>query len=367
MAALSASQMPMLNLARAPHLALLALAIAVAGCGKPSNSPAGSDRREAPITGKPTDAPVPIAAAWQAGKKYALRLERTQTSLFGTAVGRRVNPGASNSTVETTYAQEYSLLVTNSAGGARGAEMEITGIELIAARGEETLINYDSQNKVVPRGQSDPISTAVVSALDKLVGGKVRYQLSPEGKVQKVEGLNELFARVDGTNTQRGPFSPSTFLRRAISEDTFKQMVEFHGLPEKERRIGESWAMSRQLEAPMVGKLGMEITNTLRGWQEHEGVKCARVEFTGTVASLGTAAGPRGGRIAVRDGQVSGHFWYDPAIGLSRELRMNQSYTVTASGFGGRGGNPAAATNTFTAPVNETLSVKLLEVHAQEL
>jgi hypothetical protein len=105
--------------------------------------------------------------------------------------------------------------------------------------------------------------------------------------------------------------------------------VELNGAPDKEMRIGDSWPFTRQVDAPIIGKLSISMTNTLRGWQQHEGAKCARVEFTGTVNSMGGAAGPRGGSIAINDGQVKGAYWYDPAIGLSRELKLDQSYTVT--------------------------------------
>lgn len=332
------------------------------GCNKKSGDAASNSSKETAITGKPTDAPVAITPAWKSGNKYAMRLERTQTGRLGPmGMGGRRGQQANDAPVETVYAQEYTLTITNAADGKRGAELEITGIELQSGRGEETLINYDSQNKAAPREQGNPISTAIVGALDKLVGGKVRYLLGEDGKVQKVDGIDELFARADGTNTQRGPFAPSRFLRNAISEDTFKQMVEISGAPGKDVKVGESWPFSRKLDAPIIGKLSIDITNTLRGWQEHEGKKCARVEFTGVVTGSGGTNGP-GGRVSLSDGQVAGHYWYDPEIGLSRELQMNQSYTVHASGVGGGRNNPNAGTNSFSVPVKESVSMKLLEM-----
>ncbi len=345
--------------------AICATALISGGCKKKSGD-ASDSGNSAPITGKVSDAPVSIKPSWKSGNKYLLRLERTQVGQPGAMGGGRHGGGpANNAPVETTYAQEYTLTITNAEAGNRGAELEITGMELQSGRGEETFINYDSQNKAAPRDQSNPISTAIVGALDKLIGGKVRYLLSADGTVQKVEGVNELFARADGTNAQPGgrAFAPSAMLRRTISEDTFKQMVELNGAPDNEMKVGESWPFNRLVDAPMAGKLSVNLTNTLRGWQEHDGVKCARVEFTGTVTSTGGGNAPGGGRITITDGQVSGHYWYDPAIGLSREMMLKQTYTVSGAGFGGgRNTNNAGGTNQFSSPVKESVSVKLLEV-----
>jgi hypothetical protein len=338
---------------------LCAAIVPLSGCKKKSSDSAASDNA-APIVGKPTDAPVAIKPAWKSGNKYLMRLERTQVGRFGPVAARTRRGQGQNSDapVETTYAQEYTVTITNGAAGNRGAELEITGIELVAARGEETFINYDSQNKAAPRDQSNPISTAVVNALDRLIGGKVYYLLGSDGKVQKVEGVNDLFARADGTNAPRGPFAASTILRRAISEDTFKQMVEINGAPGQDMKIGDSWPFAREVDAGMAGKIAVSVTNTLRGWQERDGTKCARVEFTGTVSSAGNAEATPG-RISISDGQVTGHYWYDPAIGLNRELEMKQSFNVSGALGGNRNTNNATP---VSIPVKESLSVKLLEV-----
>lgn len=337
---------------------LCAAIVPLSGCKKKSSDSAASDSAT-PIVGKATDTPVSIKPAWKSGNKYLMRLERTQVGRFGPAAAPRRGQRQNNDApVETTYAQEYTVTITNGAAGTRGAELEITGIELVAARGEETFINYDSQNKAAPRDQSNPISTAIVNALDRLIGGKVHYLLSADGKVQKVEGVNELFARADGTNTPRGQFAASTILRRAISEDTFKQMVEINGAPDKDMKIGDSWPFAREVDAGMVGKISVSVTNTLRGWQERDGAKCARIEFTGTVSSSGNAAATPG-RISISDGQVTGHYWYDPAIGLNRELEMKQSFNVSGAFGGNRNTNNATPAS---IPVKESVSVKLLEV-----
>jgi hypothetical protein len=334
------------------------------GCKR--NSSDGSAPKDSKITGKPTDPAVAITPTWKPGNKYLMRLERAQVMPLPGGGGRRgplANAGGeqNNAPLEVSYAQEYTLVITNADGAKRGIELEITGIELQTSRGEEVWINYDSQNKAAPKAQSNPMLTAVVAALDRLIGGKVHYLLTADGTVEKIEGVNEFIARADGTNTGRA-FAPSMILKQALNEDTFRQMVEFNGAPKSDVKIGDSWPYSRDVNAPNVGKLNVSVSNTLKGWQQHEGVNCARVEFAGTITSSGGATNRAmgGARINIKDGKVNGHYWYDPAIGLAREMQLKSTYTINASGPA-RGTN-STSTNQFTAPVTDSTSMKLIEV-----
>jgi hypothetical protein len=340
-----------------------ALLVVFAGCKKDSSN-AGAPK-DSKVTGKPTDPPVAIAPAWKTGNKYLMRLERSQTVPLpdGARGGRRgaANAAAQNNApLEVTYAQEYTLTITNAGANNRGVELEMTGIELQTSRGEEVWITYDSQNKAAPRAQNNPMTTAVVAALDKLIGGKIHYLLNADGKVEKIEGVNEFIARADGTNTGR-PFAPSMILKQALNEETFRQMVELNGAPSRDVKIGDSWPYQRDVEAPTIGKLTIHVSNTLKGWQEHDGVKSARVEFTGAITASGTnrTTLPGGARVTIEDGSVKGHYWYDPAIGLAREMQLQSTYTIHAAG--GRGTN-ATGTNQFTAKVTDSTNMKLIEV-----
>lgn len=345
-------------------VASVALLMCVAGCKK--NSSDAAAQKDSKITGKPTDPPIAIMPTWKPGNKYLMRLERAQTMPLPGG-GRRgaANAGGpqNNAPLEVTYAQEYTLMITNAGADKRGVELEITGIELQTSRGEEVWITYDSQNKAAPKAQANPISTAVVAALDRLIGGKVHYLLTADGTVEKIEGVNDFIARADGTNTGR-PFAPSTILRQALNEDTFRQMVELNGAPNKDVKIGDSWPYTRDVNAPNVGKLTVNVSNTLKGWQQHEGVNCARIEFAGTIATATStnAAKIPGVRVSVSDGKVDGHYWYDPAIGLAREMQLKSTYLINASGPG-RGTN-TTTTNQFSATVTDSTSVKLIEVKA---
>jgi hypothetical protein len=209
-----------------------------------------------------------------------------------------------------------------------------------------------------------------------MIGGRMQILVSPQNKVLKVEGLEELFARLDSPNDspQRaarrgvGRGVASGMLRGMYNEEIIKQMIEFSsGIPETVR-IGQSWPVNREVPQPTIGTLLVAITNTFRGWQEHDGKKCARVEFVGTIATkedgaAGQNAAP--GNISILNGMVSGHYWFATDLAMPTETAIAQNYTIRSGANNVAGGN-AAATFTFTAPVRQNVSLRLIEVKKAE-
>jgi hypothetical protein len=348
-------------------MAALVLACVVgAGCRKNNGNSAG----ESKVTGSPSDAPVLLAQKWTPGQRYIMRMESIESmQLPNFFPGRGAQPGATNSPVENNFAQEYSLTVTNSTDGQRDMEMEILAIELMAGQGNQQ-INYDSRNKVVREGGP------VADVFDRLIGGKIYYLLSADNKVLKVEGIKDLFARVEAPadnpanagGRRGGARGASAMLRNMYNEDMFKQMLELAGAPPRAMRVGESWSNTRDVTTPTVGKLVVTTTNTLRGWQEHDGKKCARVEFIGAMASAdeGTSGGAMPVRTSLKSGSLSGRYWFAPELGISVETSIDQTYVISMSGqFGrppGKDAENANANSNFSVPVRQNVSVKLLEV-----
>jgi hypothetical protein len=234
-------------------------------------------------------------------------------------------------------------------------------------------MNYDSRNPVAREGG------AFADAFDKIIGGKIYCLVSAENKVLKVEGVEELFARVDSPDPatappragRRGPNrgAATGMLRGMYNEDIIKQMLEFSSGMPKTVRIGESWVVNSELPQPMIGILILNMTNTFRGWQQHDGKKCVRVEFAGTIASQeGGTADKRGGpvSITVHDGIIAGHYWFSPEVSIPVETSIDENYTISTSGAGNAAGGNANANFSFTAPVRQNVSLKLLEVKGME-
>ena len=322
------------------------------GCKRSADS---RTSREPVITGSPSDAPVSLVPKWQPDHRYVMRMESDQTmEMPDPGAARGGKPSDKTVAIQNTFAQEYALTVTNAPDGNQGVEMEILAIELQAG-GPNQMINYDSRNTVVREG--GPIA----EALDRVIGARLRCLVSPENTVLKVEGLDELAARVESpgaaANGRRAPMQQAAgmMIRGIYNEGVVKQMLEFStGIP-KSLRVGESWPVNREIAQPMIGTLVLNITNTFRGWQEHDGKKCARVEFVGTIETKNAGgASP----MSLRDGSIAGHYWFSPEMLVPIEASIDQNYTMSA----GRGGNNPG----FTSPVRQNVSMRLLEMKPVE-
>jgi hypothetical protein len=111
----------------------------------------------------------------------------------------------------------------------------------------------------------------------------------------------------------------------------------------------------------------------LRGWQEHDAKKCARVEFNGAVElATNAAANPMAAFMRVENGTVAGHYWFAPEIGIPIETVLEQKMVISIVNIGGQSrwtnnaANPAA-TNLparISVPVRQNISIKLIEVKA---
>jgi hypothetical protein len=344
-------------------LILTALFCLVPGGGcKKSSSEGSSAKGEEKITGKKSDPPAELKPQWKPGNRYVMHLDSTQTM--------EMNQGPQPVSQETTLAQDYALLVTNAPDGQRGLELELKAVAVDSHWGERNVYHFDSLNKAVPNQGPG------VEMLERIIGGRIWFLLDSNNTVVKVEGIKELIERAQGDLGAGAPDQRRNWmggmLERVFNADYFKQMVDMGTLPGRAVRIGDTWSRQQEIDVGMVGRVAVLTTNTLRGWQQHEGKKCARIEFNGR---LGMKTGKAEGLLALmgldlQEGRVSGKSWFDPALGLPVETVLEQAALITGSfpGPGPRGNLGAQGTNRgpqkFTSPWRQTLSIQLSEAGA---
>lgn len=362
------------------HFSIPGLAVMTGACLLFLNQESyAASSKQTPITGKRTDPPVELKAEWKPGKRYVMLLELNQ--------GAQMNFGQRPTSQETVFSQDYTVTVTNASDGARGLEMEIQSLAIEVAFGETTVLRYDSLNKVAPpEGRG-------VENMEKLIGGKVRFLVNADNKVTEVDGVKELIQRVTGAPNTPEAADPAAGGRRGrrgimgagdasgamqmlYNGDYLKQFVDISGLPSSAQRIGDTWTTKREINAMMMGTLVVNTTNTFRGWQVHEGKKCARIEFSGNLeAKADRAEGmPWAGLVKIENGKVQGTSWFSPDIGMAVETSVNQSYNITGTipQWGRRGGgtNAPAATNAppqrFSIPNRISVNLKLTDVQSAD-
>jgi hypothetical protein len=302
-------------------------AFVVCGC---SRSP-----KEPPITGKRTDPAVEMRPKWEAGSRYVYRVDST----INMEVPRRNNPSMMIR-AEVTVGQDIAFTVTNvTTDGGRSLEMELLGVQMETAADDQVKLSFDSGNSAYITDES-----ALTERLQKLVGLKMGFRLSPDNKVSRVDGTKELSSRLSGSSNVKGV--AGGILNRFFSTQFFRELIEMGMLPRDAVRIGDKWKVSRSVGGGMWGTSALlDTTHTLRGWQQHDGTNCARIDFEGffktnnpTNAAAAPAATTNQSTVRrvvqmanapnIEEGTLKGRSWFEPGIAMPVDTIYEQSITT---------------------------------------
>jgi hypothetical protein len=300
----------------------VSLAVVASACRRSS---------EPPITGRPGDPPVALRALWQPGKRYIYRVDSTTSSQV---------PRRNTSTMiraDTTIGQDLAFSVTNVApDGSRLLRMEVLAVQMETGRDDGVTMSFDSANQVM-QVEDSPL----VDRLRKLVGLKLRFHVSPENKVTRVDGVKELNDRTAGGGSAvRGVAGAA--LNRSFNQQFYRDIVEMGMLPRDPVKVGDTWTVSRMGSGGLRGgTVPMELTYNFRGWQRRQGTNCARLDFTGTFKPGGPASTNNPSMVRrlvnaavapnAEEGDIKGQSWFDPELQLAVETRYQQSITTKST------------------------------------
>ena len=109
----------------------------------------------------------------------------------------------------------------------------------------------------------------------------------------------------------------------------------------------------------------MDLDYTFKGWEKHEKRDCALLEFSGPLKTKGEpGAGIMGMKMSLDGGNTTGKSWFDPQLGVMVEVAMDMKMNLRIGlpAQGAAANNPAAQPQTMTAPLNQKITVKLVEV-----
>jgi len=189
------------------------------------------------------------------------------------------------------------------------------------------------------------LASSATAVLAKMVGGHLTYQIDADGKVAKVIGMEDFFARVStgGANGQ-------AMVKGMLSEDMLKQFtMRGQGLPEKPVKIGDHWPYHMDMNTGPAGKIKMDMQYTFMGWQQHDNRKCALLEYAGDMGSVSGSTGPV--NVSIEKGKISGDSWFDPELGMMVDAITDTPMTLKVVAQG----------KTVSMEMKQTATVKLTD------
>jgi hypothetical protein len=252
--------------------------------------------------------PAEMKIKWAVGKKYQLRMELSQSA--------EATPQPAEQGLK--WAQEFNISVLKELpDGGRQLELEFVSQAMNVLRAGRSLLSFDSTQNL-PRDTRNRL--AILSAL---VGARLEYFTDADGKVQTVEGANELADHITavGTPQQREVF------QGMFSGDTLKNYLSLgEMMPNRTINVGESWSVKRDIE-DAIGVLTVNQKFTFKNWEQHDGRKCAHIEQKGDISSK-TVSANSGTAVKIQKGKISSDLWFDPELGLPVGENENEDLTM---------------------------------------
>jgi RNA polymerase sigma factor (sigma-70 family) len=281
--------------------------------------------------------PIEMQIKWQAGKKYVMHSEDIQT----TEMKQPNQSKPAKQVQKMTQDYNFSLIKELDNGGWQ-LQLEFESLAMEVSDGSRKVFSADSTQDPA-QDAKNPVGTR----LRKMVGARLEYFVNANGKVEKMEGYQELVNRVAGENPQEQAAFRDLFSENAlekcgsIGEDT---------TPRRVVKLGDSWAIRLEVSSN-VGILNVDVSCTFKNWEQHADRKCMRIICAGDFSPQ-TDPNAANRPVKIEKGRFSGNVWFDPELGMivGSALDEDMNLKITRQG------------QTLTLPLNEKNRLTLLAV-----
>ncbi len=264
--------------------------------------------------GDPSE-PVAMKIKWQVGKRYLERLT------LGAAAQATQSGQPQPMKGELKLSQDLAISALKERdGGGRDLQVELLDTALNVKQDGNPIMSFDSK-KPAPDAAGDSVGPI----LKRIAGAKLRLLTDAAGNVESVEGLEDFIKTVGGSDVP-DPASLLKSMPTNTSGGLQTMQVGSGFLPEQPVKVGDTWSKAVDSKTDPTGTVNGNIKYTFTGWSQHEGHRCAVIEFAGDLA----AKPPAAATATVVDVRVNvtGKTWYDPELGMIVETSSSPKLKV---------------------------------------
>ena len=218
----------------------MAGALLLFGCSKSKTAATSSENNgngsETAAGSVASDRPVDMKIKWTAGKKYPMRIELAQSTK--TEVPNQPQPVVQE--MKLTQGFDISALKELENGG-RQLEMKFETETMDVSQGGPSVLSFDSL-----QSPAQDANNPVAPVLRAMIGARLQYFTDANGKVERMEGVDELKKRIAATGQ---PQTQGTF-QQMFSEDTLKRYGSFaEALPGHPVNLGDTWPFKEDVSS----------------------------------------------------------------------------------------------------------------------
>lgn len=266
------------------------------------------------------DGPRLLRRHWELGKQYALHLELDQR-MESTVQAQSVKQ-------EIRLQQDFTLTpATNDESGGWRLDLQFGAQAMDFALNGRKTVSFDSAQS----RERDP-GNPVAPTLRAIEGSTLRYYTDPTGKIERLDGGEELRKRVAGTADPHQQDALDQVLRasfgQSLSNANLQEMYGTFGsmIPDHPVKIGDHWRISRE-RTSAIGLLAVNTEYTFKSWDQRAGHKCAHLGVLGDISNKTTAT-TLGAAVQIQQGKIAGDIWFDPELGAVREVNTDERRTL---------------------------------------
>ena len=212
-------------------------ALGLTGCSKPKKTAASSGSGpDATAASVASDSPVDMKIKWTPGRKYPMRIELAQSTK--TDVPNQPQPVVQE--MKLTQGIEFSA-VKELADGGQQLEMKFETETMNVSQNGTSVLSFDSL-----QSPAQDANNPVAPILRAMTGARLQYFIDANGKVERMEGVDELKKRIAATGQ---PQTQGAF-QQMFSEDTLKRYGSLaEALPGHPVSPGDTWPFKEDVSS----------------------------------------------------------------------------------------------------------------------
>ena len=292
---------------------------------------------------------IEIKPRWQVGKKFFQTMQMDQASTI--ALGEQKMEQKVGTTMDTTM-----TVRAHENGKDKRVNVKYERIAMaMNMAGQE--MKYDSATPA--DAASDPLG--IGKSFGAFLGKEIKIVVNEKDEVVEVENLDAMMKELAASNPMAGA------LGQMFNKDAMKNMLRqgtLYASPGKPVKAGDSWPFQFAMPLPAVGNVDINGTYTLKSIGDHAGVKSAEIAVVGKLGmNIGTPGDTKADEanplkqmgLKVDGGKVAGTLWFDPALGICRDVKMTQEMTMKMN-------NPQKPGETMEIPMKQTITQTVTKV-----
>jgi hypothetical protein len=289
---------------------------------------------------------------WTKGEPLRYRIvQETNATMTGV-------PGMGEMTIRNTMTQMQQFTPKDVAGDGTAtleARFESVKMEMGTPMGTFT---YDSANPA--QNSSDQMVAQIAATMGALVGESITLVMSPNGAIQKIEGLTRIRQKVEQTTPQAASALGMGGLDAILSDEALKGSYGqgFSQLPATPVKPGDTWKNDLTMPNPF-GTMNFSTTHSLKAVETAGGKDLARIAMTSTIKAAPANKPPpfpMPVTIQFSDGTGEGEMIFDRKLGRAQTATflttLPMSMNMTA---------PDGSALNIQAMTKSTTSIELIE------